>query len=405
MKTKLQIPERALLFAASSLSLWSCSIADSAAGPIPPAAEKALLTGDWSRVAAVCQTSKPALDPPVLQAIRGHALLVANENCESLRLFLSLTNRFDHSLWNQWTEDFEKEHPSNSVALYLHGDALARLGKWEQAVACYTNALAIEPRFALAHNALGVAHVRLSKPDLALEDFERACRFAPDFADAQASLGAFWLMREAPEGALAAFKSALARSPSFPLALVGQACAMIGFSQDPRSVESALTNLASALPCEAVRRLTETNLQSILRYAKERWIEDEFHSEGMTLKTRDLLFRDNTITHDQLRRFSTSELTRAFDRFGQNAQHSERWGGIADKLSLSFKDRGFDLTKWSDSSFRDAQDWRRLEGQAYMELKSRGINPFQGGARTQDLQKAYTDRGKWPFTMWFGLAQ
>jgi tetratricopeptide (TPR) repeat protein len=355
---------------------------------------------------ALCPADGAAADVVVLRAITAHAALALNENNRSLHLFLCLSNRAARQVWANWTETFAKDNPTNQVALYLRGDALARLSQWEQAVEFYSRALTCKPSLALAHNALGLAHTRLGKPELALTNFEQACKSAPSFADAHASLGAFWLMREAPEGALAAFKSALVHSTNFALALNGRACATFGFSQDAQSLESALADLAAASRWPAVRPLAETNTQNILLYAQERGKGQMLIStQGMTLNTREMLHRDQSITGNQMGRMSTADLLGAYNQFGKNAQHSERWGGIVDKASGSALGFGLDMKQWSQSSFKDAQGWRGLESQAFAELKQRGIDPTQGGARFRDLENAYTDRGNWPVTTLFGLAQ
>ena len=91
----------------------------------------------------------------------GHACLWLNRNDESLTLFLSLADDRAGRAWLEWTETFVKEHDGAPVAHYLRGDALARSGRWVEAIDCYHKALNTRGDFALALNARGVAYAEL----------------------------------------------------------------------------------------------------------------------------------------------------------------------------------------------------------------------------------------------------
>jgi tetratricopeptide (TPR) repeat protein len=273
MKTPIRIKQKTLPVIILGLAICESAVLSECFSPDPDSLQKALLAEDWPRITALCQTEHESASPLVIRIIEGHALLARNENNRSLGSFLLLANPVHRQAWAKWTETFVVQNPSSHVAHYLRGDALARLTRWEQAVESYTQALVYKPSFSMAHNSLGVVHTRLGEFERALDDFERACHFSPDLADVYGSLGTFWLLREAPEGALTAFESAIARSTNFALALNGRACAKIGFSHDPTSLESALADLSLAMHCPYVKLLAQTNIHRILRQVQERGMD------------------------------------------------------------------------------------------------------------------------------------
>ncbi|MGO9526357.1 MAG: tetratricopeptide repeat protein [Verrucomicrobiia bacterium] len=69
------------------------------------------------------------------------------------------------------------------------GVALSQIGKIQEAIGQYEQALRIKPDFAKAHNNLGVALSRIGKTQEAIGQYEQALRIEPDFADAHHNLG------------------------------------------------------------------------------------------------------------------------------------------------------------------------------------------------------------------------
>jgi len=372
--------------------------------------ENALLTENWQQIITLCNDKESLTGSSVLRLIKGIAYLPLNRNNESLEMFLSIKNEADRNSWKDWTSNFAKEHPANAVALFLKGDALSRTRDWNKAVTIYSEALKKSEGNsfrAMVLNARGVAFASLQNHNNALNDLERAIELAPGFADAYASLGTILVMEEASDGALNAFEKALrySKTKNWPLALLGRSCARYG-QRDFENVTKAVSDFVSLKSSPTVGKLALINLQNIIKAAQGS-ISDgtNFTSEGMSLKTRDMLFMDSTIRGDALSKMSNAELVRAYDQTLKNAKHSERWFGIFDILKGEVKGVGIDLTGKSKSSLIDAQGWRHANAQIYGALKSRGFDPLQGGATTVDLQNAYSDRGKWPVKTWFGLAQ
>ena len=377
--------------------------------------KNALLRENWEEVIKVikrCDDKSEILNPPVVRAINGHACVGLNYNNESLKMFLSLHNEPDRLEWKKWTIEFAKDNPSNAVALYLKGDALSRLGEWDGAIAAYSQAIErAKTKIAqvMALNARGVAYCYLEEWGNAINDLEGACKVAPNFADAHMSLGALLIIKEAPESALYEFQKALENSGDSSLALIGMGCARFGHF-DPNNIAHSLNDFKSAMRNPLVKRLAEKNIENILKAAQLHDKEEiSSTSEGMTLKTRDMLHMDNKILGDNLKNMSNADLVKSYNRTLNNAKHSERWAGVWDimKGNASVKGigGGFDLTKKSDSSWKDARGWRNVNSLQYQELKNRGISMSDGGARTADIQNEYADKGNWPVKTWFGLVQ
>jgi tetratricopeptide (TPR) repeat protein len=70
------------------------------------------------------------------------------------------------------------------VSCYNRGAAFMAKGDYDQAIACFDKALAIEPSFAEAYCNRGTAYYEKGQYDPAISDFSRAIEIEPDFAQA-----------------------------------------------------------------------------------------------------------------------------------------------------------------------------------------------------------------------------
>ncbi|MDC0432024.1 tetratricopeptide repeat protein [Hyphomicrobiales bacterium] len=64
------------------------------------------------------------------------------------------------------------------------GVTLQELGKLDEALASYTQAIALKPDYAEAHNNLGVTLQELGKLDEALASYTQAIALKPDYSEA-----------------------------------------------------------------------------------------------------------------------------------------------------------------------------------------------------------------------------
>jgi len=69
------------------------------------------------------------------------------------------------------------------------GAALKELGRLDEAIACYNQAIALKPDFAEAHSNLGNVLKELGRLDEALTSYNQAIALKPDFAEVYINLG------------------------------------------------------------------------------------------------------------------------------------------------------------------------------------------------------------------------
>lgn len=73
--------------------------------------------------------------------------------------------------------------------LVREGDSLRNLGRPDEALAAYHQALQVDPEYAPAHNGIGIIHSIMGRPDQALQSYEKALQFKPDFGSALYNYG------------------------------------------------------------------------------------------------------------------------------------------------------------------------------------------------------------------------
>jgi len=101
------------------------------------------------------------------------------------------------------------------AALYRSlGKALTALGRPDEAIAKYRDALRIVPDSALTHTDLGVALSQLGRHDEALAEFAAAARFEPAVVDRHTNLGGALLQMGRLDDAIAAYRTAVTLAPA-----------------------------------------------------------------------------------------------------------------------------------------------------------------------------------------------
>lgn len=158
--------------------------------------------------------------------------------------------------WDAWTQAFAEQNPSSAAALYLRGDALGRLGRFQDAEGSFTRALDLNGTFGLAQAARGVVRALFGKQDEAYLDLLTATRTSVALADAYANLGCYEVIAENADGALAAFNEALRLDPSFALAYNGRGCSWYGMGK-PDEAQLDFETAANLCPGLVVTRANE----------------------------------------------------------------------------------------------------------------------------------------------------
>jgi hypothetical protein len=274
------------------------------------------------------------------------------------------------------------------VALYLNGDALARLGERKSAITVYSKAeKKAKNDFikAMILNARGVAYAYLKNIDKAIQDLEKATRLAPNFADVHASLGAVLLMKEAPEGSLLNFENALAQSKNFALALNGRGCARYG-QRDPENIAKAIQDFYTAAQNSSIQQLAMSNAKEAMDDIQPK-NTTSISKEGMSLMTNNEL--------------STRRLA-----LEQHIQHNEKTLQVLPWLpDVKIGKVGWETGRIRENTLRNLDMQKQELAAIKSESHNRGIELASGGVGTEDMQSEYADKGNWPVKTWFGLAQ
>jgi tetratricopeptide (TPR) repeat protein len=95
------------------------------------------------------------------------------------------------------------------------GVTLMRLGKVQEAIGHYEQALRRNPDFCTAHNNLGSALLQAGKATEAIRHYEQALRIKPDFAEAHNNLGNALDELDRPQEAVGHYEQALRIKPDY----------------------------------------------------------------------------------------------------------------------------------------------------------------------------------------------
>src|ERR1700687_215198 len=88
---------------------------------------------------------------------------------------------------------YPAETTAQTAASYRkRGTEFSRAKSWDEAIANYRNALALEPNDAVTHYDLALALKYKGEPREALKEFEAALELRPKWAEAHYGLGAVW---------------------------------------------------------------------------------------------------------------------------------------------------------------------------------------------------------------------
>jgi tetratricopeptide (TPR) repeat protein len=151
--------------------------------------------------------------------------------------------------------------PDDAVSHNNLGNALAQIGRADEAASSYRRALTLMPDFAEAHNNLGNVLLDLERLDEALASYRRAIRIKPDYPEAHDNLGKALLRLGQPQDAAASFQRALALRPDYAGAHnnLGNALYDLGRADD------AIASYRRALQIKPDFAEAHNNLGTVLR--------------------------------------------------------------------------------------------------------------------------------------------
>ena len=153
-----------------------------------------------------------------------------------------------------------RKNPNESNLYALGGDCYAAMGHFDQAIACFKEAIKLKPDFAEAHNSCGFYYKEKHEYDNGLIYFKEAIKLKPDFAEAHNNLGICLYELGEPSKALSSHKRAIKLKPDFAEAHnnLGNILKLLG------QVDEAILSYKRAIKLKPDFTIGLNNLASIL---------------------------------------------------------------------------------------------------------------------------------------------
>lgn len=246
---------------------------------------EAVLKADWLRVTkSVRQGQQGQSDSPIANWLLGYAGLAANDYRQATEGFVRLDNATKLQTVLDYASTLTAQNPTNSVAHMLKGDALARVGKYAEALVELDHAVRLDAHAAPIFNTRGTIRAMAAQTTEAMADFEQALALAPDFADAHANVGLSHLAFGDAATAIKHFSRAIALAPDFALAYNGRGTAYAWLG----AWDAAVGNFAQAAALLPSLAFPQSNAQLLARQRtqfafRQSLPRDENDNRGTTL--------------------------------------------------------------------------------------------------------------------------
>ena len=173
-----------------------------------------------------------------------HALEVTTDNFVvhyNLGNELAAQGKFDEAI-AQYSEAL-RINPAHAEVHYNCGNALARLGKHQDAIWHYQRALQLKPNFAEAHNNLGVTLEQQGRLNEAFVHYSRAIQLNPEYEEAHNNLAGLLAAQGKLDEAIAHYSKALRIKPEHGNARVQLAIAYLRTGQTEKAIQQYRTAL------------------------------------------------------------------------------------------------------------------------------------------------------------------
>jgi tetratricopeptide (TPR) repeat protein len=206
-----------------------------------------------------------------------------SETIDSVRSRASkLEEAKDFSGAAQIWQEFLGQHPNDHEAINELGIALVCAGRYEQALATFRQAIAIQPDFISAKTNAGVALRHLDKVHLALLQFQEVAEATPDDAIACFNLGTTLHLAEQYDDALIWLEKALALNVSHAESVLELGKVLAKLDRQEEAVQAYRRAIALAPDCIAAL----LNLAALLQ-------EAERFDQAITLLQKVVALRPN----------------------------------------------------------------------------------------------------------------
>jgi len=114
-------------------------------------------------------------------------------------------------------KSYLKGNPNDDYILVKLGGACYLLGRYDEAEACFSKALEINPDWSETNFDLGMTLQKQRKLEAAIRCFKKAIAIDPDFSEAYVNLGAIYIQKGMLDHAILELKRVLAINPGLAL--------------------------------------------------------------------------------------------------------------------------------------------------------------------------------------------
>ncbi|MCX5884413.1 MAG: tetratricopeptide repeat protein [Proteobacteria bacterium] len=149
------------------------------------------------------------------ELLLGHASLDRKEWIQAWCCFDILDKSKQKDKLLKWAENLCKTNPDNAVVLLFKGDALARLGKYDDSISALDRAVELDPKLAIGYDLRGLVRIGLAEFPQAADDLARVQENLPN---ALYERGILDVLTGDFEGAITRLTNLLNNEPRFFLA-------------------------------------------------------------------------------------------------------------------------------------------------------------------------------------------
>ncbi|MGA7830580.1 MAG: tetratricopeptide repeat protein [Terracidiphilus sp.] len=161
----------------------------------------------------------------------------------------------------EW-EELVKEYPDDAPLQNNTGRALAKAGRFEEAIPHYQKGLEINPQYYLIHNNLGMALFATGRIDDAIREYEKGLEIYPDSAELHNNLGQALAQTGQLEEAVKHFERAVYIKPDYAEAHVNLGIALLSAGR----LDLAANEFSSAVDSDPRSAVAHTYLGTTLYY-------------------------------------------------------------------------------------------------------------------------------------------
>ncbi|HEV7808672.1 MAG TPA: tetratricopeptide repeat protein [Solirubrobacteraceae bacterium] len=223
----------------------------------------------------------------------------------------------------------ERHRLHRSVLLFNIAQVHAQIGPYEDAVAYFSEAMAMDPNYSEYYNDRGAVYLKMDRLQDAERDYLQAIELSPPYAEVWTNLGQCYRAMERMDDAVRAYSRALDLDPSCTLAVVGRADALLALDR----AERALDDYGRALTMDPEQPLVLAS-RAILHYEAGRLPEALLDLNAAVTFAPDIgeLYQNRAVALRELGR--CDEAARDLRTYLQLCPDAEDRGDVEDSLAL-----------------------------------------------------------------------